>query len=777
MLYAYALVPASVSLPDGREGVRLKVESVGVGKAAKRSALLATDGRGSLRSSVTSVWGHKALEGVLDIDLELDVEIDSIMARREGVSGTQSIRVSGLISSAAWGQGRSSADRQFYYVNGRPCDLKQVGKAVNEIYKSFNTNQVPLAILDFKIPPGKSRVPSTLNKLMVESVDINVSPDKRTIFLHSEANLINALKTALGDFYAPSRSSFALSGASQTVKIVQGTQGIQSTLDTSVVRRGKAAEDVAAEHGAGDEEDEADNDADVEEQASGPSRCSSRRVSGRSQARSATLSTSQVRSTRRSPSQSMQVEDEAESSSSTRRSVSSRATRPASPPPRPENDAADGETVISRRASLVASTPQVDEAPNEELEFEGEVDILPSACDNPSPHPSPAAKSQCTVQKTLDTSTASWSPDRKKPPPSSSLAPSKKSGREARTDLRRKLAGFASQVSTLPVEEDVDEGETSNGGGEDQQEESDEVEEEEDAHEDEDEQEDEADETEVLTEDPGLMSDGAVAKNDQDVNMEDATRNIEADAESPSSSRNNGNPMTPASSSRTSRQRHQSSTVPSQSTPTRPSRPSNETRTSSGYRDEIITTAVQGEVCLRFDMARVRSRYSARNDINGRTKPRDAFRAVAQASITSDAGIANRDMARAEEALSRVISKDDFEQMEVLGQFNRGFIIARLSKSASDDLYIIDQHASDEKYNFETLQRTTVIKAQALIRPRALHLTAGDEIVAIENMDVLKANGFEVVIDEDKPPGRGERVFLGAMPVSKDTVFDFKGVL
>jgi hypothetical protein len=36
-------------------------------------------------------------------------------------------------------------------------------------------------------------------------------------------------------------------------------------------------------------------------------------------------------------------------------------------------------------------------------------------------------------------------------------------------------------------------------------------------------------------------------------------------------------------------------------------------------------------------------------------------------------------------------------------------------------------------------------------------------------------NGFEVGVDEDKPPGRGERISLVAMPVSKDTTFDFKG--
>lgn len=37
--------------------------------------------------------------------------------------------------------------------------------------------------------------------------------------------------------------------------------------------------------------------------------------------------------------------------------------------------------------------------------------------------------------------------------------------------------------------------------------------------------------------------------------------------------------------------------------------------------------------------------------------------------------------------------------MQVIGQFNLGFIVCRLG----EDLYIIDQHAADEKYNFERL--------------------------------------------------------------------------
>ena len=45
-------------------------------------------------------------------------------------------------------------------------------------------------------------------------------------------------------------------------------------------------------------------------------------------------------------------------------------------------------------------------------------------------------------------------------------------------------------------------------------------------------------------------------------------------------------------------------------------------------------------------------------------------------------------------------------------QFNLGFIIAK----NGEDLFIVDQHATDEKYNFEMLQRHTVLQSQQLIQ-------------------------------------------------------------
>jgi DNA mismatch repair protein PMS2 len=133
------------------------------------------------------------------------------------------------------------------------------------------------------------------------------------------------------------------------------------------------------------------------------------------------------------------------------------------------------------------------------------------------------------------------------------------------------------------------------------------------------------------------------------------------------------------------------------------------------------------------------------------------------------------DNAKASAALSRIISKTDFNKMQVVGQFNLGFIVIRWQKyeEGLDDLFVIDQHAADEKYNFETLQQTTVIESQRLFRPEPLELTAADEILAVENIDVLKRNGFEVVRKGNDEEEEG-RLHLVAQPVSKDTVFDMK---
>lgn len=91
---------------------------------------------------------------------------------------------------------------------------------------------------------------------------------------------------------------------------------------------------------------------------------------------------------------------------------------------------------------------------------------------------------------------------------------------------------------------------------------------------------------------------------------------------------------------------------------------------------------------------------------------RDATMATLGSSL-KNASIGTDDNELAAVALNRVISKEDFSRFKVIGQFNLGFIIGLLD---GYDLFIIDQHAADEKYNFETLQATTRLDGQKLIR-------------------------------------------------------------
>ena len=112
------------------------------------------------------------------------------------------------------------------------------------------------------------------------------------------------------------------------------------------------------------------------------------------------------------------------------------------------------------------------------------------------------------------------------------------------------------------------------------------------------------------------------------------------------------------------------------------------------------------------------------------------------------------------------IHKDDFARMSVVGQFNLGFVVV----VHDNRLFIVDQHALDEIFNYERLMQSLVLRAQPLVIPRLLELSPVDEMVLLENVENLRRNGFVVQEDADAVPGR--RVKLMAVPVLKNVVFD-----
>lgn len=74
------------------------------------------------------------------------------------------------------------------YLNMRPIDLpKKVINCFVDIYRQFSMHVNPVIVLNFTVED--------------EYYDINVSPDKREVFLKNESEIIAELKAKLTDFF------------------------------------------------------------------------------------------------------------------------------------------------------------------------------------------------------------------------------------------------------------------------------------------------------------------------------------------------------------------------------------------------------------------------------------------------------------------------------------------------------------------------------------------------------------------------------------------------
>lgn len=112
--------------------------------------------------------------------------------------------------------------------------------------------------------------------------------------------------------------------------------------------------------------------------------------------------------------------------------------------------------------------------------------------------------------------------------------------------------------------------------------------------------------------------------------------------------------------------------------------------------------------------------------------------------------------------MERLLHKNHFREMEVVGQFNRGFIVTQMGK----DLLIVDQHAADERCNFDELLANTVMESQPLIRPEFLFMTLFQESILQSNLNHFEKNGFRFSYNESTEAG--SRFKLTAVPSSGD---------
>ncbi|CAJ1420014.1 unnamed protein product [Effrenium voratum] len=147
LLQSYAIAQPEVRFAVVSEKLR---GTQGANAANRATAGAAAD----WHQAAAAVLGDAALSGCARLRLEVGAW-----------------RAEGLVSSP--GAGRRHRDIQLFFVNGRPIDApKRVVKLINDTYHQYNSRAWPLVILAFTAPQGM--------------VDVNVTPDKKTVFLHQE---------------------------------------------------------------------------------------------------------------------------------------------------------------------------------------------------------------------------------------------------------------------------------------------------------------------------------------------------------------------------------------------------------------------------------------------------------------------------------------------------------------------------------------------------------------------------------------------------------------
>uniref|UniRef100_A0A8D0AFV0 PMS1 homolog 2, mismatch repair system component n=1 Tax=Sander lucioperca TaxID=283035 RepID=A0A8D0AFV0_SANLU len=553
----------------------------------KRSTVLSTSGSQNMRDNIGAIFGPKQLQSLLPFEQVSPTEnVIEEYGLKDAELPKQLFSMTGFVSRGDHGVGRSSTDRQFFFINNRPCDPLKVTKLVNEVYHMYNRHQYPFVALNIAVAS--------------ECVDVNVTPDKRQIFLQEEKLLLAILKTSLINMYEVGVNKISLNNTP-----IPGTSENRSLhLDKDMeplTRSAKSSLNLA-----------------------GLKAAFSSHHSSNSGNKSSVAKAGPIQ-------KSLQ--------SFFKDTVKPPTCKPsATSPLKPTRDLAKcspvGKSSLDefRYGSMSCS------------DADSEKDSAVSSCDVTMATPD----SQCSGLEF--------------------------SSPESATD----------GVKNEAFEETSDSSQT-------------------------------------VPEHPELQTETRTSNEDCTVGP-DAKRARKE------------NPHFPAE--------HKSNTF-----------------SKSSSTVDAPVCLQKKTVPLQFSLEELAAKVKRLQELQKQRAGEDLRYRRFRAKINPG------ENQSAEEELKKEISKDMFKEMEIIGQFNLGFIITKLNS----DIFMIDQHATDEKYNFEMLQQHTVLQGQKLIIPQKLHLTAVSENVLMENIEIFRKNGFEFLVDEDAQVM--ERVKLVSLPTSKNWTF------
>ncbi|KAJ9499124.1 ATP-binding mismatch repair protein [Exophiala xenobiotica] len=720
---------------------------------AKSMTVFSTQANASTRENIANVYGAKTLAALIPIDLNLDFQPTLTQLGRKDKSNSE-IHVRGHISKPVFGEGRQTPDRQMFFVNGRPCGLPQIAKAINEVYKSFNVSQSPFVFADFQMDTN--------------AYDVNVSPDKRTILLHDAAVLVENLKTALNDMFEQQDQTIPQSQL-QTPRLPAfqklnfhsrppSDSPESESRQRSVRERFLLRDDDSIDHGT--ESGDGDGPASLlrEHFRNFTSTRDESEVHGKMQE---SLRKDQERRAEKVARKIAEQEakfgerDEYDDIRGNQETTPTQETQQSQDDPvkihvRDFNKrmAEQGSRSADNSHSASPSDVEMGSGSRSLSQQASKEDkgVVPNAFDRMRPKRVPAEIATVIVgDKTITTVIGSQLPrfpetkGKRNGQGGETPSAAQRTKSAAAFQFSQKLRNFGAQ--SAPDEEGDFEIRTQQTDS--AEDDSEEVEDSRASNQDAPSKQINVDEDEV-EKDVGTPKEDLDNGSDPDYVDEEEKKKIEE-----------------ARVAELIRIAEESSALPTKENLKRA------TKALSGGRIKDSTTSLL--TAIDFSMG------SVTLDMRQLTDMRMATETL---RVQQDYNPVAQDP---EAQLSLTVSKGDFADMGIVGQFNLGFILAvraaseggnGMSKSKRDELFIVDQHASDEKYNFERLQAETVVGNQRLVQPVTLDLTAVEEEIVLENNDALEKNGFVVEIDTSGESVVGRRCRLVSLPLSKEVVFN-----
>lgn len=700
----------------------------------KRLLLFSTRGNPTTRDNIINIFGSKAMSALVSLDLVLELQSSHVGPAAQGTAGTnhesRQVRILGHVSRPVHGDGRQTPDRQMFFINGRPCGLPQFARTFNDVYKSYNYSQSPFIFADIQLDTNM--------------YDVNVSPDKRSILLHDQSVLLDSLRTSLmklfdgHDHQIPTTQvPMEIPGCAKSFDDGRQPMSLRNS-PSSVVKPGlSTTTDYESDDGSGSYESDSteENPGKVTIQV-GLSTARGRRAAMKNAQKSLnkwlnhgekTVSTAQ------SGSQNPNDEQKRPSLSFFKLDAGAILDSPGINPTKPREFAKNTTgclDAVSMNTTVLASGKNCDSPAGTASQSSTPISPSRGAASSPSPQlisqsnePDGMVLTQQSRREDIATSQGV----------AKSLFPH---------ISQSKPASKYSEPSDFYCQDVQQAGAVS--------------------------KDEYADEEFHSSQEKQQLSSSECSQSDTEADMNYLD---EAKAESPSSGFPNplegSNAAGPLHRHYLGKERRIGDRLIQQDLASNRSN-------SLGVRLRKKSATLQNSQVIRASEATLSflSNYWLIHSIQNHS---DSVEDKVQDIHAPDA----------ESKLPLIIAKDDFAKMRVVGQFNLGFIIAVRPASTKhrrrthetsdgDELLIIDQHASDEKFNFERLQENTVVQSQRLVHPKTLQLTALEEEIVLENLPALEANGFKIQVDHTGNSFVGGRCQLLALPLSRETTFTLK---